>query len=173
MDDAMNPTPEFSTAVYSVCREMRIGIFGIDGPPAENALGLYRPTDPPRILYDSTRVSPEDDLPLVVIHELFHALLHPVLDGAHEGFESPLEERIAHHCAIRLCRQFGVRGYRELMQRNGAMIDAPGFFDGPIVDQLVALMSAAMADPAIVADWPVEDPAEACRLMIENFGETV
>jgi hypothetical protein len=96
-----------------------------------------------------------------------------VLDGAHEGFESPPEERIAHQGAIRLCRKFGVRGYRELMQRNGAMIDVTGFFDGPIVDQLVALMSAAMADPATAADWPGEDPAESCRLMIEKFGETV
>ena len=112
-------------------------------------------------------------MPLLVSHELFHALLHPVMDGVHEGFESPLEERIAHHSAIRLCRQFGVEGYRELMERNGAIIDVPGFFDGPIVDQLVDLMRAAMADPAIAAEWPVEDPAEPCRLMIEKFGETV
>jgi hypothetical protein len=96
-----------------------------------------------------------------------------VLDGEHEGSESPLEERIAHYSAIKICRRLGVQGYRELMQRHGAMIDAPGFFDEPIVDQLVALMSAALTDPAIAADWPVEDPGEACRVMIQEFGETM
>ena len=171
MDGPTNSNQDWSTTVFSICRALRIGIFGIDGPPARGALGLYRPSEPPQILYDSTRVS-EPELPLVVIHELFHALLHPVLDGAHEGFESPLEERIAHHCAIRLSRQLGVRGYRELMQRHGAMIDAPGFFDGPIIDQLVALMNGAMTNPLVAADWPSEDPAEACRAMIEQFGET-
>src|SRR5262249_50876919 len=84
----------------------------LSGPLPASAPSHYNPTPPGELMLTMSR--PNEEMVLSLIHELGHAILHPVGQehdlASYQEHPGP-EERLVHAAADVACQQYGIDGY--------------------------------------------------------------